>query len=183
MSQLQRVQTGRARIVTRHYPSTLPSALTSYPTEEYLCIKWLSFHTALWSQAFLQELVVPRRPSSGLRSSLPTATPSLCLFKDWKLGICIFASLPPTPGPGTSFRSLSGVQSLAVFKKRLNAYLLGLLQKLSWGVGRIFLQTPPPPGDVSALINPAPLWIKYALTLRTSYPPPVGHVNKTPSPP
>ena len=42
---------------------------------------------------------------------------------------------------------------------------------------------PRPPGHVSALINPAPLWIKYALTPRTSYPPPLGHfVNKTPSP-
>ena len=45
------------------------------------------------------------------------------------------------------------------------------------------VRAPRPPGHVSALINPAPLWIKYALTPRTSYPPPLGHINKTPSPP
>ena len=49
------------------------------------------------------------------------------------------------------------------------------------------VRAPRPPGHVSALINPPPLWIKCALTPRTSYPsipPPLGHtVNKTPSPP
>ena len=59
---------------------------------------------------------------------------------------------------------------------------LGLFQKLSSWRGTFFCLPPPPPGHISALINPAPLWIKYALTPRTSYPsPPLRHgVNKTP---
>ena len=46
------------------------------------------------------------------------------------------------------------------------------------------VRAPRPPGHVSALISPAPLWIKYALTPRTTYPPPpLGRVvNKTPPP-
>ena len=38
------------------------------------------------------------------------------------------------------------------------------------------MESEPPsqtPGHISALINPAPLWIKYALTPRTSYPHPL----------
>ena len=39
---------------------------------------------------------------------------------------------------------------------------------------------PRPPGHVSALIKPAPLWIRYDLTPTTLSPPPLGHVvNKT----
>ena len=52
------------------------------------------------------------------------------------------------------------------------------------------VRAPRPPGHVSALINPHHYAYgsnKYALTPRTSYPhptpPPLGHVNKTPSPP
>ena len=37
---------------------------------------------------------------------------------------------------------------------------------------RTHMESEPPrlPGHISALINPTPLWIKYALTPRTSYP-------------
>ena len=44
-------------------------------------------------------------------------------------------------------------------------------------------EPPQPPGHVSAVINPCPTMDQYTLTPRTSYPPPLGHVNKTPSPP
>ena len=53
--------------------------------------------------------------------------------------------------------------------------------------GHTWSQSLPTPRTLSVLINPAPLWIKYALTPRTSYrptPPTFGHIiNKTPSPP
>ena len=45
---------------------------------------------------------------------------------------------------------------------------------------RTHMESEPPdprPGHVSALINPAPLWIKYALTPRTSYPPPTPRTH------
>ena len=74
--------------------------------------------------------------------------------------------------------------------------VLGLFQKLSSGGALFFrplhtqdthgVRAPRPPGHVSALINPAPLWSKYALTPRTSYPlpppPSLGHVVNKPPP-
>ena len=61
---------------------------------------------------------------------------------------------------------------------------LGLFQKLFWRGGAVCFFSDPStprthkesepadhPGHVSVLINSAPLWIKYALTPRTSYPP------------
>ena len=86
----------------------------------------------------------------------------------------------PTSGPYSAFWVKKGrmFPKVALFQTPLS---LGLFQKLSSGGAHFFrplhpqdthgVRGPRPPGHVSVLINLAPLWIKYALTPRTSYSP------------